>query len=84
MAKPAIDGKIGASPNGMAKARLSKADRVALGKLEASNVPVAVQMVDDKSYGPGVDGLLEMSFLSRLEVQMANGFIAVRTRDARK
>ncbi len=28
----------------------------ALGRLEAINVPVAVQKVDDKSYGVGVDG----------------------------
>ena len=42
--------------NGPAKARLSKADKVMLGKLEATNVPVAVQRVDEKSYGVGVDG----------------------------
>jgi clan AA aspartic protease (TIGR02281 family) len=70
--------------NGVAKAKLSKADKVVLGKLEATNVPVAVQRVDDKSYGEGVDGLLGMSFLSRFEVQMAGGFIEVRTRGQKK
>lgn len=70
--------------NGMAKAKLSKADKVLLGKLEATNVPVAVQNVDEKSYGTGVDGLLGMSFLSRFEVQMAGGFIEVRTRGQKK
>ena len=70
--------------NGSAKARLSKADKVALGKLTAINVPVAVQDVDEKSYGPGVDGLLGMSFLSRFDVQMSNGSIEVRTRQAKK
>jgi len=70
--------------NGPAKARLSKADKVILGKLEAANVPVAVQKADDKSYGNGVDGLLGMSFLSRFEVQMAAGSIEVRTRRPRK
>jgi clan AA aspartic protease (TIGR02281 family) len=70
--------------NGIAKAKLSKADKVVLGKLEATNVPVAVQRVDDKSYGEGVDGLLGMSFLSRFEVQMADGFIEVRTRGQKK
>jgi clan AA aspartic protease (TIGR02281 family) len=69
-----------ATANGLAKARLSKADRVALGTLAANNVPIAVQKVDEKSYGSGVDGLLGMSFLSRFEVQMAGGFIEVRTR----
>lgn len=65
--------------NGQTRARLSRADKVALGKLEAINVPVAVQ-VEDKGYGPGIDGLLGMSFLSRFEVQMAGGVVEVRTR----
>ena len=66
--------------NGLAKGTLSKADKVRLGKLESSNVPTVVQRTDAKSYGPGIDGLLGMSFLSRFEVQMAGGFIEVRTR----
>jgi clan AA aspartic protease (TIGR02281 family) len=70
--------------NGTAKARLSKADKVRLGKLEATNVPVAIQKVDEKSYGVGVDGLLGMTFLSRFEVQMAGGFIEIRTRRAKQ
>jgi hypothetical protein len=57
---------------------------VQLGKLEANNVPGAVQNVDEKSYGPGVDGLLGMSFLSRFEVQMASGAIEIRTRTPKK
>ncbi len=69
-----------ATANGKVKARLAKADKVALGKLEASNVPVAIQSTDENSYGPGVDGLLGMSFLSRFEVQMAAGAIEIRTR----
>ncbi len=69
--------------NGQAKATLSKADKVMLGKLAATNVPVAVQKVDEKSYGVGVDGLLGMSFLSRFEVQMAGGLLEVRTRHSR-
>ena len=70
--------------NGLAKAKLSKADKVALGRLTATNVPVAVQDLDGKSYGPGVDGLLGMSFLSRFDVQMAKGSIEVRTRQPEK
>ncbi|WP_249140220.1 MULTISPECIES: aspartyl protease family protein [Bradyrhizobium] len=70
--------------NGQIKAKLAKADKVSLGKLEASNVPVAIQNVDDKSYGPGIDGLLGMSFLSRFDVQMAGGVIEVRTRQPKK
>jgi len=69
--------------NGQARAKLTKADKVALGKLEAVNVPLAVQ-IDDKGYGPGIDGLLGMSFLSRFEVQMAADVIEVRTRQPRQ
>ena len=69
-----------ATANGQAKGKLTKAEKVSLGKLEASNVPVVVQKLDDKSYGAGVDGLLGMSFLSRFDMQMAGGFIEVRTR----
>jgi clan AA aspartic protease (TIGR02281 family) len=73
-----------ATANGSTKAKLTKADKVALGKLVAANVPVAVQNTDEKSYGPGIDGLLGMSFLSRFEVQIANGSIEVRTRRPKK
>jgi clan AA aspartic protease (TIGR02281 family) len=66
--------------NGAAKGKLSKADKVQLGRLQAVNVPVVVQKLDAKSYGPGIDGLLGMSFLSRFELQMAGGYIEIRTR----
>lgn len=70
--------------NGPTKARLSKADKVALGKLQAVNVPVAVQSNDEKIYGAGIDGLLGMSFLSRFDVQMSGDAVEVRTRQPRK
>jgi len=70
--------------NGQVKARLARADKVALGSLQATDVPVAVQNGDDKTYGAGIDGLLGMSFLSRFEVQIANNFVEVRTRQAKR
>ena len=70
--------------NGQIKAKLSRADKVALGRLEAVDVPVAVQQADEKIYGPGIDGLLGMSFLSRFEVQMASGMVEIRTRQPKK
>ena len=73
-----------ATANGLTKAKLAKAEKVTLGKLAATNVPVAIQNADAKNYGAGVDGLLGMSFLSRFEVQMANGSIEVRTRRPKK
>ena len=66
--------------NGTTKGKLAKADAVTLGKLNARSVPVVVQNLDGKSYGANVDGLLGMSFLSRFDVQMAGGFIELRTR----
>ena len=69
--------------NGLTKARLSRADKVALGKLEAANVPVAVQ-ADEKLHGLGVDGLLGMSFLSRFEVQMASGMVEIHSRQPKR
>ena len=46
-----------ATANGLAKAKLAKADKVTLGKLAATNVPVAIRNTDAKSYGAGIDGL---------------------------
>jgi aspartyl protease family protein len=69
--------------NGPTKGRLTKADGVKLGRLAARDVPLVVQDGDQSSYGAGVDGLLGMSFLSRYELQVAGGFIEIRTR-ARK
>lgn len=66
--------------NGLAKGKLSKADKVMLGKLEATNVPTVVQKTDNKSFGAGVDGLLGMSFLSRFDLKMSGGFIEIATR----
>ena len=63
--------------DGAAKGKLSTATRVTLGSLEVNDVPV---VVDTKSYGPGIDGLLGMSFLSRFEIQLATGSIEIRTR----
>jgi clan AA aspartic protease (TIGR02281 family) len=69
--------------NGPAKGILSTADKVLLGRLEAANIPVVVQKNDQKLYGAGIDGLLGMSFLSRFEMQLAGGFIELRTRRPR-
>ncbi len=65
--------------NGPAKGLLSHADKVVLGGLQATNVPIVVQKTDDRSYGIAIDGLLGMSFLSRFEVQISDAFVEVRT-----
>ena len=66
--------------NGPAKGLLSHADKVVLGGLQATNVPIVVQNTDQRSYGAAIDGLLGMSFLSRFEVQLSDSFVEVRTR----
>jgi aspartyl protease family protein len=70
--------------NGETKARLSRADKVKLGSLQATGIPVAIQAGDDKGYGSGIDGLLGMSFLSRFEVQIAGNFVDVRMRQPKR
>ncbi len=69
--------------NGLAKGKLSSAEKIVLGKLVAANVPTVVQKTDDRSYGAGVDGLLGMSFLSRFDLRMAGGFIELQSRRRR-
>jgi aspartyl protease family protein len=66
--------------NGPAKGLLSHADKVVLGGLEATNVPIVVQKTDERSYGVAIDGLLGMSFLSRFEIQLSDSFVEVRAR----
>ncbi len=69
--------------NGQTRGRLTKADAVKLGQLAARDVPLVVQDGEQSSYGPGIDGLLGMSFLSRYDMRVAGGFIEIQTR-ARK
>jgi aspartyl protease family protein len=71
-----------ATANGPAKGGLTRADKVQLGGLIATNVPVVVQKTDDRSYGVNIDGLLGMSFLARFEVQLADSYVELRTRGA--
>jgi clan AA aspartic protease (TIGR02281 family) len=69
--------------NGDTSGILSKAEAVKLGRLAAMNVPVVVQTSPEKLYGKTIDGLLGLSFLSRFEVQIANGYIEVRGRNSK-
>ena len=65
--------------NGDTEGMLGKADSVRLGSLQAKDVSVIVQKDQRNLYGNN-DGLLGMSFLSRFNVSLANGFIAVSTK----
>jgi aspartyl protease family protein len=67
--------------NGPARATLARADRISVGKLQASNVPVVVlPSAGERGFGAGVDGLLGMSFLSRFDVRMSGGYLEIATR----
>ena len=48
--------------NGPAKGLVSHADKVVLGGLEATNVPIVVQNTDQHSYGVAIGRLLGMIF----------------------
>ena len=78
------DGKVTLhTANGETSGVLSRADSVKLGELTARNVPIVIQSSKEKLYGKAIDGLLGLSFLSRFEVQIAGGFVEIRTRAPR-
>jgi aspartyl protease family protein len=53
--------------NGVAESLLGKAASVRIGRAEAADVAILVQ---DRSLGRGIDGLLGMSFLSRFDLSI--------------
>jgi clan AA aspartic protease (TIGR02281 family) len=55
--------------NGITESLLGSAGSVRVGRVEATNVPLLVQ---DRSLGKNVDGLLGMSFLSRFDIAIGN------------
>jgi len=54
--------------NGIGEGQLGRADTIQLRSLKAKNVPVVVEADSAAAYGPGVEGLLGLSFLSRFNV----------------
>ena len=66
--------------NGATEGRLTTADDVKLGSLQAKTVSVVVQSKIPGNYGANIDGLLGMSFLSRFDIHVANGFIELRAK----
>lgn len=57
------------------------AQLITVGNANAANVPVAVSMGNDKAFGPGLDGLLGMTFLARFEVTISNGILDLKPRE---
>jgi clan AA aspartic protease (TIGR02281 family) len=54
--------------NGMSTGKRGRADTIQLRSLKAKDVAIVVQDDAKGSYGPGIDGLLGMSFLSRFKL----------------
>jgi aspartyl protease family protein len=54
--------------NGVVEARRARAKTIQLRSLRAADVVVAIQTDKQPAYGPGVDGLLGMSFLARFKL----------------
>jgi clan AA aspartic protease (TIGR02281 family) len=61
-------------------ADLGYADSVGVDKAQAQGVSVVVVRAEPNPFGARLDGLLGMSFLSRFDLQMSDGFIEIRTR----
>jgi aspartyl protease family protein len=69
--------------NGIAEAKRGRAKTVEVRSLKAKDVPVVVQTDAKATYGPGLDGLLGMSFLSRFHLTIDSYAVKIRSRSAR-
>ncbi|MGH8818700.1 MAG: retroviral-like aspartic protease family protein, partial [Achromobacter pestifer] len=54
--------------NGKRNMKFAQANRIQVGKISANQVPVVVDERSEKTFGPGIDGLLGQSFLSRFDI----------------
>jgi aspartyl protease family protein len=66
--------------NGVIRSKRGRADEVRLRNIAAAKVPVLVQ---ETGFGPNVDGLLGMSFLSRFEVVISGGTVRISQKTGR-
>jgi aspartyl protease family protein len=62
--------------NGIASAKRGRVREIKLRSIASTKVPVIVQDLE-AGYGPGVDGLLGMSFLSRFDVSLSGGSLRI-------
>ena len=66
--------------NGMAKGHMSLADSVKVRSLTANKVGIVIQNNDSAAYGPGIDGLLGMSFLTHFEISIEPNGVHLKPR----
>jgi clan AA aspartic protease (TIGR02281 family) len=69
--------------NGISEGQRGRAKTMALSKLVAQNVPIIVQTDDRATYGPKIDGLLGMSFLSRFDMTIDAKSVRLKPRSRR-
>jgi clan AA aspartic protease (TIGR02281 family) len=66
--------------NGPAKSHPGRAERIQLRSLQAMDVMVVVQGNGRAGYGPGIDGLLGLSFLSRFDLTISDKLVRIAAR----
>ncbi len=68
--------------NGIADGKRGRANSIRVRSLETKDVPIVVMATEKLSFGPRVDGLLGMSFLSRFNLSMDSTNVRLRKRAA--
>jgi clan AA aspartic protease (TIGR02281 family) len=66
---------------GLMKQATGYAQTVQVGGATAANVPLLIAVGRKDAFGPGIDGLLGMSFLSRYSVVLSSGVLELKPRD---
>ena len=74
--KPSLtDGSLVHTANGTVWAMGGRAEKISLGAASSGNVPVFIQTEGDKGFGPGIDGLLGLSFLGNFKFTLNSGVL---------
>jgi predicted aspartyl protease len=66
---------------GLLKQATGYAQTLQVGGATAANVPVLIAIGSKDAFGPGIDGLLGMSFLSRYTVALSPGLLELKPRN---
>ncbi|MGV8995367.1 MAG: aspartyl protease family protein [Parvibaculaceae bacterium] len=69
------DGSMVHTANGTVWAMGGRAEKISLGAASSGNVPVFIQTEGDKGFGPGIDGLLGLSFLGNFKFTLNDGVL---------
>ena len=69
------DGSMTQTANGAVWVMGGRAKTISLGDAQAANIPVFIQTSDQKDFGPGIDGLLGLSFLGNFKFTVNDGVL---------